>query len=171
MFVMDDGNFFVDILDKNGVIIDKKLRINIVKGADVYHAVYCVLVTPEGNIAISRIAQRPDMPNLHAGSYGCTAATIRRTGETGDEAMSRALKNELGIELTPKKLFEQMIDIDNTRRLLAVYQVNNEVPADYNREDIDEIVVFSPRDFAELLADNTQKTTQALHIFWEEYKK
>lgn len=168
---MDDGSFYVDILDKNGSIIDKKLRKNIVKGVDIYHAVYCVLVTPEGNIAISKIAKRDDMPNLHAGSYGCTAATIKRTGETGDQAMVRALKNELNITTKPEKLYEKMVSIDNTYRLLAVYKVICDVPADYNRQDIDKIVVLTPEKFKILLADPDQKTTGALHIFWEEFSK
>jgi hypothetical protein len=171
MMFMNDGDYRVDILDSDGKIVDQKLRRDIIKGLDVYHAVYCVLVTPDGNIAISKIAQRIDMPNLHAGSYGATAATIKRVNETGDQAMARALKNELNIATQPEKLFEQMIDIDNTRRLLAVYTVKFELPTNYSREDIDEIVAFTPDEFEQLLADPSLKTTQALSIFWEEYKK
>lgn len=166
---MNDGDFEVDILDKAGQVVGKKLRKDIVKGQDIYHAVYCVLVTPEGNIAISKIAARQDMPNLHAGSYGCTAATIKRTGESGDEAMARALQNELHINVVPELISEEVIEVDNTFRKIGLYKVISEVPQNFSKQDIDEIVVLSREEFAQLTAEQPGRVTPLLKLFWDNY--
>jgi len=163
---MNDGEFEVDILDKEGNVVGTKLRRDIVKGQDIYHAVYCVLIAPDDHIAISKIAAREDMPNLHAGSYGCTAATIKRTGETGDEAMARALKNELRVEAQPELVSEEVIAVDNTYRKIGLYKVVSDVPTNFNKQDIDEIVVFSKNEFTKLLSEQPDSITPLLKRFW-----
>lgn len=164
---MNDGEYFVDILDQNGQKVGQKLRKEIVKGVDIYHAVYGVLITSRGNLAISKIAQRPDMPNLHAGSYGCTAATIKRVNETGDEAMKRAVKNELGLDIPIKLISEQVISVDNTYRKIGLYELLSEIPDSYSKEDIEEIKELTNEDFKKLLEEHPEKVTPLLKIFWE----
>lgn len=166
---MQDGEFFVDILDKAGKIVGQKQRKDIIKGVDIYHAVYCVLITTDGKLAVSLIAQREDLPNLHAGSYGCTAATIRRSREAADVAMSRALDDELGIVAEPEVFFEDMIAVDDTYRKLSLYTVASEVPTDYSKRDIELISTFSKQEFEELLAVSPEKVTPILKLFWEKY--
>jgi len=164
---MNDGEFTVDILDTSGQKSGKKLRKDIVKGKDIYHAVYVVVLSPEGKIILNKIAAREDMPNLHAGSYGCTAATIKRTGESGAEAAQRALKNELGIKQSPELLLEDFIEIDDTYRLVGLYTVTAPMPDSYNREDIEELVMLSPEEFEQTLQSTPQKITPMLRMFWD----
>lgn len=167
---MNDGDFLVDILDKDGNVVDNKLRKDIVKGQDIYHAVYCVVITPENNIVLNLIANREDMPNLHAGSYGCSAATIKRTGESGDEAMTRALKNELNIIENPVLISEKVLAVDNTWRKVGIYSVVSEMPTDYNQEDIQELVKVSPDEFKKILNETPEKITPILGLFWKYHK-
>lgn len=168
---MHDGKFFVDILDKNGQIIGQKQRKDIVKGKDIYHAVYCVLVTPAGKLAISQIAQREDLPNLHAGSYGCTAATIRRSGEAAGAAMSRALKNELTIDTEPKLLYEGVIEVDNTFRKIGIYYVLSDIPREFSKQDIESIVALSAVEFNKLSSTDPKQITPVLKLFFEKYQE
>ena len=163
---MHDGDFEIDILDQQGNIVGSKLRRDVVKGKDIYHAVYCVLITPDDRLAVSRIANRPDLPNLHAGSLGCTAATIRRTGETGDQAMQRALAGELGLKSQPELLSEEVIAVDNTYRKIGLYKVVAKVPETYSQQDIDEIVSYSKEEFAQLLDSEPEKVTPLLKRFF-----
>ena len=167
---MDDGEYSVDILDKSGKLAGKKLRKEIVKGQDIYHAVYCVLITPEEKIAVSKIASRKDLPNMHAGSYGCTAATIKRSGESGDEAMARALKNELNLTASPVLINDEMLAVDGTYRKIGLYTVRAEVPTQFSKQDIQEISVFTAHEFAQLIAEQPAKVTPLLHLFWEKYQ-
>ncbi len=166
---MNDGDYNVDILDTNGVKIAEKLRKNIVKGQDIYHAVYIVLITKEGSVILNKIAARQDMPNLHAGSFGCSAATIKRSGESGAEAAHRALENELSVDQNPELIFEKFIEIDGTHRLIGLYRVTSDMPTSYNREDIEELVSVSPKEFQATLSDSPQKITPVLKMFWDEY--
>lgn len=167
---MNDGDFEVDILDDQAQINGKKLRKDIVKGVDVYHAVYGVVVTPEGQLVISLIGNPEGMPNLHAGKLGCTCATIRRIDESGDEAMKRAIKKELNISSSPQILFEEFVDIDNTKRLISFYVIVSEMPENYNKEDITELKKCTKTEFEELLTSQPQNITPPLKLFYTKYK-
>jgi hypothetical protein len=167
---MNDGDFNVDILDQNGNKVGVKLRKDIIKGVDIYHAVYGVLITSRGNIAISKIAQRADMPNLHAGSYGCTAATIKRDDESGDQAMDRAIKNELGLNMPIKLLKEEVIAVDGTFRKIGLYKLHSDIPAQYSKKDIEEIKEFTKKEFEDLLNTQPESITPLLKIFWDNWK-
>lgn len=166
---MNNAEALIDILDTTGQIAANKPRKDVIKGIDVYHAVYAVIVTPDNNVAISRIAQRQDLPNLHAGSYGCTAATIRRSGETAQDAIKRAAKNELFLEISPELFYEGMQDVDNTKRMVGLYIVRASVPTNFNKQDIEEIVTFTKEDFTEKLASSPEQFTPLLKLFWEKY--
>lgn len=168
---MNDGEFVVDILDKNGSVIDKKLRKDIVKGTDIYHAVYGVIVTSSSDLVISVIGNPKGLPNLHAGKIGCTCATIRRTDETADQAIKRASLKELQIDVEPRLISEVLIDIDNTKRLVGFYVIDSDMPSRYNKEDIEELRIFSELEFVALLKNESEKITPPLKLFWSKYKK
>lgn len=167
---MNTGEFKVDILDTTGQIVGAKLRKDIVKGVDIYHAVYGVLITPDDSLVISVIDNPKGLPNLHAGKLGCTCATIRRTGESADQAMQRALSDELRINAKPELLSENFIDIDNTKRLITFYIIRSEMPKDYSKEDITELKLFSKSEFKDLLTKEPQNLTPPLKLFWQKYK-
>ena len=168
---MNQGEYLVDLIDRGGKIVGNKKRRDIEKGVDAYHAVYCVVVTPDDKLCLNLIANRQDMPNLHAGKFGCTSATIRRTGESAQECATRAVKEELRIENEPRLLHEELMDIDGTHRFIGWYTVNAEKPEDFSKEDIEDIKVYSKEDFKKLLEENPDKVTPPLKKFWEIYSK
>jgi len=168
---MNDGDFRVDILNDTGEIVTNKLRKDIVKGVDIYHAVYGVIITPEGHVAVSLIAQKEDLPNLHAGSYGFTAATIRRSSETGAEAMKRAILNELNLNTEPELFSELLEDVDGTKRLVGTYLIKSNIPTEYNHREIEKIVSFEPNQFSQEINMHPEKFTPLLKKFWAEYNR
>lgn len=167
---MNDGEFQVDILDINGKINGAKKRVDIKKGVDIYHAVYGLVVTPVNEIVVSVIGNPPGMPNLHAGKHGCTAATIRRSGETAHEAMKRATEHELAIDVSPEIVSEEFIDIDNTKRLISFYKIPSEIPTNFSKREIEELKAFSPEGFTDFLANYPEKITPPLKLIWEKLK-
>ncbi len=167
---MNEGDFEVDILDKAGKITGTKLRKDVVKGADIYHAVYGVVVTPDDKFVISVIGNPVGLPNLHAGKLGCTCATIRRTGETTNQAIKRAISEELRIESQPRLLLESFVDIDNTKRLITFYKIIAEIPTDYSKKDIAELKIFTKSEFEKLLKENPEKFTPPLKLFWQTFR-
>ncbi len=166
---MNENKFLVDILDEKGTIVSNKPRNRIVKGTDIYHATFGVVVTPDSDIAVSVIADRQDLPNIHHGKLGCTAATIRRTNETALQAMQRAAKDELGIEVTPKLLHEDFIAVDGTYRKISIYIIRSGTPTSFSTADIDEIKTYSLSDFRDLIANQPERITPLLKLFWEKY--
>ena len=167
LYFMDQGEFMVDLIDRDGNIIGNKKRKDIEKGVDAYHAVYCVVVTPKGELCLNLIANRQDMPNLHAGKFGCTAATIRRTGESAQECAKRAVEEELRIENEPELLHEELTEIDGTHRFIGWYKIEAEKPTNFSKEDIEDIKVYSKEDFIKLLEENPEKITPPLKKFWD----
>ena len=167
---MNEGDFEVDILDNAGKITGTKLRKNVIKGVDVYHAVYGVVVTPDDKFVISVIGNPVGLPNLHAGKLGCTCATIRRADETAGKAITRAISNELRITAKPEQLSENFIDIDNTKRLITFYIIRSEMPIDYSKEDIVELKLLSKGEFEKLLSEQPEKLTPPLKLFWQTFR-
>ena len=131
---------------------------------------YGVLITPQSEIAASVIANREDLPNLHAGSLGCTAATIRRTGEDALEAMKRAVSDELSLDTDPELLHEDFIAVDGTHRKVSIYTIAADVPTSFSKADIDEIKTYSKSEFQDLLTNQPERITPVLKLFWENYK-
>lgn len=167
---MDKGKYNIDILNQQEDIVDKKPRVDVVKGVDIYHAVYVVLVTPRGEVALSKIANRADLPNVHHGAFGCTAATIRRSGETAEQAAERAVNDELHIDETPELVYQGMQAVDGTHRLVGLYKIVAEPPTSYSKIDIDEIVTFSQPEFEAALKDTSGTITPMLRLFWKKHQ-
>src|SRR5687767_9977733 len=68
----------VDILDRNGETVGTKLRKDIDKLRDIFHAIHVLLITPQGEVVMSIIPFREDLPNVYSGKLGTTVATVRR---------------------------------------------------------------------------------------------
>lgn len=166
---MSSTEFLVDILNSNGQIIDNKPRKDIIKGQDIYHAVYVVVITPSDEIVVSLIPDRQDLPNFHAGKYGCTAATIRCSGETAQQAAERAVSEELCILEKPQLFYEDTLDIDNTRRMVSFYKVKARAPTDFSKQDIDEISTFPCKKFEKVLNERPESFTPLLKLFWQKF--
>ena len=101
---MEHGAHLVDILDETGQIVSNKRRMDVRKPHDIYHTIHILLITPRGEIVLSTIPVREDLPNINAQRMGTTVATIRRTGETAEEAAERSMSRELFIDHMPLKL-------------------------------------------------------------------
>ena len=106
---------------------------------------------------------------MHAGSYGCTAATIRRAGETSKEAMSRAINSELRLGVEPNLFYEGLEDVDGTKRMVSLYVIDTEVPTNFSTKDIVDIVVFNEKELTKKLKSEPEKFTPLLRLFWQKY--
>src|SRR5688572_21475881 len=109
---MEHSAHQVDILDKQGRVVGQKLRRDIDKLNDIHHSVHVFLITPQGELVLSAIPAREDLPNLYPRKLGTTVATIRRSGETAQQAAVRSLARELFIDKAPVNLLgEKMFQL------------------------------------------------------------
>jgi hypothetical protein len=150
---MEHAAHQVDILDTHGNVVGTKPRREIDKTKDVYHTVFVFVITPRGELVLSVIPPREDLPNLYARQMGTTIATIRRTGETAAQAARRGVQRELFIDKADIKLLGQMMirTPEGLQCLATAYSMVGEPPATYSVIDIDTLVVVTPQQLRGLL--------------------
>lgn len=161
----------VDILDKTGKIVGKKPRYQIQKPHDIYHTIHIILITPKGELVLSTIPVREDLPNYYARKVGTTVATIRRHGETAMQAARRAISRELFIDEMPLteaggQMFTHAGGMTNFATLF--YGIA-EPPESYSVLDIDSLIVMTPREFKRMLENEPDNIAASLVDLWQAY--
>lgn len=169
---MEHGSYKVDLVDENGVVVGAKPRRDIDKAHDVYHTIYVLLVTPEGELVLSRIPERRDLPNLYAGQLGAAAATIRRSGESPMTAARRAVARELYIDdAAVVPVGGGLFKTDDRQTYVSVYYVVASAPEVYSATDIADVVTISPRAFREMVEHSPSDLAPNLLELWNRYGK
>lgn len=173
MYVMGHAEYEVDILNEDGRVIGQKQRQAIDKGTDIFHSVHVILVTPEGEVIVSIIPAREDLPNLYAGKIGTTMATIRRHGESPEQAARRGLRRELLIEepvLQP--VHDAMVVLEDGRiHHLTAYVVEAVKPELYRPLDIGELMVLPPESLEVALMMNADQFAPTLKVVWDNVRR
>lgn len=169
---MEHGSHRVDLVDENGLVVGSKPRREIDKSHDVYHVVYVMLVTPEGELVLSRIPKREDLPNLYAGKLGSPAATIRRSDESPMSAAQRAAARELYIDnAAVVPVGGGLFDTDGRQSYVSVYYAVASAPDVYSATDIADLVTIAPREFRKTVEETPQDLAPNLLELWRRYEK
>lgn len=172
MICMEHDMHLVDILDETGKIVGTKRRIDINKPKDIYHTIHVLLITPRGELVLSTIPVREDLPNLYAQQIGTTMASIRRTGETADQAAVRGVARELFIDNMPLVLVgEGMQTLAGGRKnYMSVYYGIAEPPESYSLIDIDSLAILSPRQLDLFVEHEPNELAASLITIWKSYR-
>jgi len=168
---MEHSAHLVDVLDDSGNIIGQKRRKDIQKESDIYHAVYGLLVTPEGNMVVSAIRNRTDLPNLYAKQIGVPVATIRRSGESAQQAAKRSWARELFIE-DPELHFlgEGLVTLpDGRQTFVSVFYAIGDAPDIFSSTDIDELTTVNPSDLRSKLLAQPGAFAPTFRYIWQQY--
>lgn len=163
----------VDVLDRSGKVVGSKPRKDIDKITDIFHAVHILLITPVGEVVMSMIPVREDLPNVYAGKLGTTVATIRRSSETDDQAAQRAVSRELFIDDMPltkvdTKFYSHMPP--KPACLFSVYYGISDVPESYSLLDIDGLIVMSPKEIDERIDTDPHSFAYSFLKIWKDYR-
>lgn len=171
--IMEHSAHHVDLLAADGKIIGSKPRKDINKQTDIYHGVYTFLVTPEGSLALTRIAQQDDLPNLYAGTYGIPVATIRRTGESTKAAATRSIAKELLVTgVTPISLGDVFTTLrDGRKGKVSAFYFVGEPPLKYSTKDIAELITTSSQQLTHDLHHTPEAFAPTLHVAWQHFKQ
>lgn len=169
---MEHAAYQVDVLDEEGGIVGSKKRQDIDKTTDIFHVIYVVLVTPEGQLVLTPIPKRKDLPNLFVGQLSPPVATIRRTGEKSEAAAYRAVGRELFID-DPELEFlgEAMMEFGDVKRFVSVFTLIGEPPHVYSKTDIDKLVIISPRELAKRIRETPEEFAPPLLAIWEKWQE
>lgn len=170
---MEHSAALVDILNKNGLVVGQKSRQAIQKEKDIFNAVYTFLVTPRGELVLSIIPPREDLPNLYARQLGVPVGTIRRHGETTLHAARRGLSRELFIDNASVHLLgQEMLHPDDGRSVYAtVYYLIGEAPSTYSIIDIDTLAVLTPKQLQALINKHPEEVAPTLRAMWQKYRQ
>jgi hypothetical protein len=171
---MAHQDHLIDLVDSTGSVIGQKLRKEVDKTNDLYHGIYVLFVTTGKDIVLSKIPQRDDLPNVYAGKFGLTVATIRRHAESRDEAAHRALMNEAYIR-QPRLTY--LGDIfaplpDGRKPYISAYYTISDVPTGYySQRDIDCFEVMTVKQFEAEMLNNPDLFAPTLPVVWGKYKQ
>ena len=163
----------VDLLNEHQEIIGQKTRRDIDKLVDIFHTIHILLITPLGEIVMSVIPLREDLPNVYADKLGTTVATIRRTDESDDEAAVRAVARELFIDDMPltklgTKYYEHLPPTPGS--LFSVYYGVSDVPESYSMVDIDGLIVMSPTEIDALIENDPHSLAYSFLKIWKDFR-
>ena len=160
----------IDILDEAGNTIATKQRSEVDKKHDILPGAY-VLAFQGGRLFISEIAEHPGQKRLYQGKLGCSGTTLIRHGETGDIAVLRALKNDLGITDSEVIYLGGSMEVlsDGVRRYMHAYaaQVGDSTETFPNYRDMAKVYQFTREEFMEKLTAGLCAPT--LMRMWEKY--
>lgn len=163
-------DYLVDLVDEQGRVTGQKRRKDINKTTDLYHGIYVLIITPSGQLVLSKIPTRNDLPNLYANSWGTTLATMRRSNETASAAALRALATETFIQLEPdglRHIGDHFVTLAPGRAAyISVYFVSHDMPLTFNTKDIEDIKAVSPEQLTTMLAESV---TPTLAFIWNKY--
>lgn len=170
---MLDTHYPIDILDHAGNIIDSKPRIELDKLKDIYHTVNTLLITPRGELVLQTIPENKLMQNICVGTFG-TIATVKRAGETPEEAAARSMSRQLFIDEMPlTKLGGTMHDLADGRRLfISAYYGIADPPPSFSLIDIESLVVMAPRQLDNLVNAKNALNQVAINLYtiWKKYR-
>jgi ADP-ribose pyrophosphatase YjhB (NUDIX family) len=169
---MEHGTHLVDLVDEKGIVVGNKHRRDIDKQIDRYHAVYTLLVSPEGQVVFARIPERKDLPNLYVGQLGVPSATIRRTGESPEEAARRAIARELYIDdAEVVHVGDGLLTLDDGRQTYAsLFYMVADMPETFSSTDISEIALLSPREIDTRIASHPDEFAPTMRLLWKTYR-
>lgn len=165
---MGHAEYSVDILDRDGRIVGQKPRRVVDKSTDIFNGVHVVLVTPKRELVVSLIPERDDLPNRYAGLLGTTMATIRRQGETAEQAAMRGVRSELLLEEGGLTLVHDAMVMleDNSWNHLTVYLMVAERPELYRLFSTGELMVITPDGVDVAMTVNARQFAPTFKAAW-----
>lgn len=167
---MEHGAYYVDLLDKTGRVVGKKLRRDIDKMRDIHHSIHVLLVTPRGELVLGIIPAREDLPNLYPRRLGSTVATIKRSDETPLKAATRALARELFIEDAQVVLLgEKMFQLPERLNYITAYYLVADPPPSFSVLDIDKLAVITTAELRNAIKNSPDELAPTLTAIWEEF--
>ena len=163
----------VDLLDREGNVIGSKPRREIDKLTDIIHAIHILLITLLGEVVMSIIPVREDLPNVYAGKLGTTVATIKRSSETDDAGASRAISRELFIDEMPltkvaTKFYSHMPPKPACK--FSIYYGVSDVPESYSIIDIDGLIVMTPKEIDDQIEQDPHSFAYSFLKIWKDYR-
>ena len=170
---MQHDFYEVDLLDSKGNIIGHKPRNQIDKLADIFHTAHVLMITAQGEVILSIIPLREDLPNVYAEKLGTTVATIRRSGETAEQAAKRSVSRELFIEEMPLTLMgEGFFKVPPMKdNYLTAYYGISDPPESYSLLDIDGLVVMPPKEIDAMIESDPDSLAASFIEIWKAYKE
>jgi hypothetical protein len=169
---MEHAKHLIDLVDKQGNPVGQKMRRDVDKLHDLYHSIHILLVTPLGQLVFSRIPTREDLPNIYTNQLGTTVTTIRRTGETAEQAAARAVSRELFIDEADLHHLDDRFDQlkNGQQSYVSAYYLVADAPEIYSKTDSEGFVTISPSEFRKELINHPERFAPSLVEFWNIYR-
>jgi hypothetical protein len=164
----EHSHYLVDIVDRSGRSVGTKKRAEVDKHQDLYNTVF-VVTRCAGTIAMAHIPERTDLPNIYSGTWGATAATIRRHLETPTQAARRCVSSELHIDDATglQSLGETFVALPHNRHtVMSAYLLDTAMPVTADGLNTQAITHMSPREVSQQLLDTPEQFAPTFQVLW-----
>jgi len=154
---------YFDVVDENNNVIGKSTREEChIKG--LWHrAVHVIVVNSKGDMLLQKRSMKKD---LYKGYWIDAAAGHVDSGESYEEAAIRELKEELGINIKLKKLFDFKKYAGNDNEIIRVFGARYDGSFNFNKDEVD-FVAFFPLDKINDMIDREKFTPATMEIIKE----
>lgn len=140
----DDQQEFFIVVDKNDNVLGYRTRYDCHHDKNLIHRTVGILIyNKNGQILLQKRSATKDM---EPGVWGISSAGHVTKGQTDVEAVHRELKEELGIEMPLKFVKKFITTSDRETERAALYKGLHDGPFVPNKQEVEEIKFFEPRE-------------------------
>ena len=130
---------YFDVVDENNKIVGRATRKKCHTKGLWHRTVSIVIINSKKELLLQKRSLKKD---LFGGYWGLTAGHID-AGENYDEAAKREMKEEVGVSLSMKKLFDFKYQHGNDNEFVRVFLCKSDGPFVPNKDEMDMISFFT----------------------------
>ena len=168
---MDEGVFLVDLVNDKGEVVGQKRHSSLDPVKDMFHAVHVLMVTPAGEVVLSKGSNVKNPKADNAGQFGSTAISIRRSEENADAAAIRALSRELFITDAQLVWVGDKFNTfaDGRHSFTSMYYLVDEMPKKVKNRPSGKFKALSGKRIKKEVLDNPGNFAPSFIRLWETY--
>lgn len=157
-------------VDENNNEIGLRSRKDFYGGKYIHRGVHLMLFNSKDEVAImKRSANKRWYPNLYTFSVSGTV-----DNETTDECIVREIKEEIGLDLSPKELFTFYHADNQDRAFATLYSVISDIQIKPDPQEISEVkwvkLDWLKNNMKNHPENYTHTINEGMRIYWERYK-
>ena len=161
---------YFDVINEKDEVVGKATREECHKKGLLHRAVHIILVSKKGQILLQKRSMKKD---LYKGWWIDAAAGHVDSGESCEQAASREVKEELGLNVGKDVKMEELFKlrkkaagkdyIDN--EMITVYLVKSDGPFTVPKDEVEFVRFFDPKEVLKML--KTEKFTPGTQAVFE----
>ncbi len=154
-------------VDRNDRMIGRGVKADFYRTERIHRSSHLMLFNSKGELLIQRRAIRN---RLYPGTYDFSVGGFVSAGETYKQAIERETQEELGISVTPKRLFKFHYFDEINKAFKTAFTAIYDGTFTIQKEELDSVKWVSPEQLQREMKSNPKKFNpsfiEGMRIFW-----